>query len=126
MRREISELINAILWTMIAAAATMGMIFTEKNCKAENCRQISNSIFCFKVQIPVYTALVTAAAWGATENIPFLCAIAFGAFVMSMIYKRTIKIGWKFAVVLAACFLGGILFSIITNALIYAGSAGVI
>ena len=126
LRKETGELINAVLWTLLATAAAVGLILTEKNCKAENCRQISNSIFCFKVQIPVYTALLTAAAWSTTENIPLLCAIAFGAFVVSVIYKRTIKIGWKFAVVLAACFLGGILFSIVSNALIYASGAGVI
>lgn len=114
---EISALVGGILWMLIAASATAGLFLAEKNSKAENCGQISDSIFCYRVQIPAYLAMFTLVAWEASSNIVLLCAIAFGAFVLSIIYKRSIKIGWKFLIVLGACIIGGVGVCVITDAI---------
>ena len=110
---NICLLVDGILWTVIAIAATVGLICAEKNSKAENCGQISESFFCYKVQIPAYTAMVTAMTWDwSNYELIYLCAILFGALVLSIIYKRTIRIGWKFAIVLGASIIGGIILSL--------------
>lgn len=108
----IDFLINGILWTLISIASTIGLILTEKHAKAENCGQISDSIFCYKVQIPAYLVMSVAAAMATSEEIILLCTIVFCACALSVIYKRTFKIGWKYAVVLVACFVSGILLSL--------------
>lgn len=110
-------LINGILWTLIGIASTIGLILTEKNAKAENCGQISESIFCYKVLIPAYVVIM-AAIFMASQEFVFLIAAAFAAYVLSVVYKRTFKIGWKYAVVLVACFVGGILLFLIPNAIL--------
>ncbi len=106
---DVCTLVGCILWTLLAIGATVGLFMTEKNSKAENCGQISNSVFGYKVQIPAYTVLLPAFMLGIGGEIFGLCAVAFGVFVLSVIYKRSIKIGWKFAVVLIACLVVGIL-----------------
>lgn len=113
------ELISGILWTLVAVAFTVGLITSEKNSKAENCGQISESIFCYKVQVPVYVAMATIIAMSLEAlEILLLSVIAFFAFLMGIAYKRTIKIGWKFTIVLALCMVGGILLYVIPTAII--------
>lgn len=113
------ELVCDILWLLVGAGATVGLILSERNSKAENCGQISTSVFCYKIQIPAYTAMLALlAATSGGEVWAMLLAIVFGAFVMSIVYKRSIKIGWKFAVVLVACIVGAIVLCIINNAII--------
>lgn len=118
-KADICPLVCDIMWLLIAVGATVGLILSEKNSKAENCGQISSSIFCYKTQIPAYTAIlvmllltISGEAWA------ILLAVSFGAFVLSIVYKRSIKIGWKFAVVLASCIVGAIVLCVINNAII--------
>lgn len=115
---DVCMLVSCILWTLLAIGATVGLFMTEKNGKAENCGQISNSVFSYKAQIPAYTVLLTALILAIGGGIVASLAVAFGVFVLSVIYKRSIKIGWKFAVVLIACFVVGILLSEIPAALL--------
>lgn len=108
---DASGLAGGILWLLLGIGAAVGLFLTERNGKAENCGQRSESIFCYKLLIPVYALFLSVIA---VEEITFLCAVAFGAFVLSVIYKRSIKIGWKFALVLAACVIAGVLLKVIS------------
>ncbi len=120
-----SELKNALfltgglIWAALSVAATVGLIFTEKYSRAENCGQVSSSIFSYKLQLPVYSVLLMAAALsgissGEADAI-LAVLIAFVIFLLSLLYKRTIKFGWKYAVVIAACLIGGILVAVIAG-----------
>ena len=114
---DVCRLISSILWLLIAVAATIGMFVTEKKSKAENCGQITESPFCYKIQIPAYTIMFAAVF--ADNGIVALCAIAFAVFVWSIIYKRSIKIGWKFGVALITSMLGGALLMAINRVWIF-------
>ena len=103
---DICRLVSSILWLLLAIAATVGLFISEKNCKAENCNQITESPFCYKVQIPAYMVMFT---FFVGDEFLALCAIAFAIFVFSIIYKRSIKIGRGFCLVLIASMLVGIL-----------------
>ena len=106
-------LVGGILWTLLGIGAAAGLILTEKHSKAERCGQISESLFCYKVQLPAYTAMLISTAIPAIGEITIICAIVFAVFVLSIVYKRTIKIGWRFAIVLFACVVLGILLATI-------------
>ena len=109
--RDTWELIYSILWLLVAVAATVGLILGEKKTKAENCKQISESIFCYKVQIPIYMTLLSIL--GSVGGLPSMLMIAFFAYIASIGYKRSPKIGWKFAIVLGSCIIGGFLIGVI-------------
>ena len=103
---DVCLLVGGILWTLAAIAATIGLIRSEKNCKAENCGQISESIFCYRGQLPVYAFLLSTLCISMDFNIAdlaLLLGLAFLVYVMAIVYKRSLKIGWKFAVVLGLC-----------------------
>lgn len=128
VQQDVSALAGGVLWTILSALATAGLIVGEKNCKAENCGQISESIFCYKLQIPIYTVCAVAACmYGLMTDVIIVsvCAIAFGAFLLSVIYKRRIKLGWRYTLVLLACIVGGLLIGLIAN-LIYQATVPII
>ncbi len=108
-------LAGSLFWLIAGAGAAAGLFVTEKTCKAENCGQRTESLFGYKTLLPAYTVFLTAMAF---EDAAVLCIVAFGILVLSVLYKRTIKIGWKFAAVLAACFVAGILLYVIPEYLI--------
>ena len=110
--RRLSDMILLIChvaWLPIAIAATVGLLFSAKTIKAENCGQISESIFCYKVSIPVYAVTLLYYVFQEEYPVVVICAIVVGLLVLSVIYKRTIKIGWKFAAVLFASLAVGCL-----------------
>lgn len=114
--RDICMLVSCILWLLLSIAATVMLFVTEKNSKAENCNQITESPFCYKVQIPAYLVMLT---FFAGDEFLALCAIVFAVFVWSIIYKRSIKIGWKFGVALITSMLAGILLMAINRVWIF-------
>ena len=117
MRLDMWDLVGDIVWFLLAVAATVGLFMTEKNCKAENVGQISESIFSYKVLIPVYMALLTMAALEG-EEYTIMFIVLFAAFVLSVIYKRKLKIGWKYAIVLGACVVGAVVLYYIIAAIL--------
>lgn len=120
---EIYNIVNDIvafgLTTLAAGGATAAMFLTERNCKAENCAQISESIFGYKSMIPIYYLSLTLILTESSiqNNLVAWCVLAFCAFLAIVVYRRTIKIGFKhtlyFAVCLAAGIFSGILVSFI-------------
>lgn len=114
---DLCTLISCIMWTLISIAMTIALIITENRSKAENCGQISQSAFCYKIQIPAYTVMLLATAVAGSANFTALCAIIFGAFVMCIIYMRTIKIGWKYTIIMISCAVLGIILGAIAKAI---------
>lgn len=108
---------------LAATGATVAMFLTEKNCKAENCGQISESIFGYKTLIPIYTAvfiiLLTEALDGSNSgnNIIAWCVIAFCAYLMTVIYRRSLKIGKIQAIMLAVYLSASLTAAVIINSI---------
>lgn len=106
------------LVALAAAGATVAMFLTEKNCKAENCGQVSESILGYRSLIPLYT--VTAAAmytlmadsYDIKVNIVGWVIVAALAYVLTVIYKRTLKIGKNALILLAASVGTGLILSL--------------
>lgn len=112
--------ITAIDWVglclvvALGVAAGLGLFFAERRAKAENCEQISESYFGYKVMIPLY-----AFCWALlTARISYVLTalIAAAAYAVSVLYKRTPKIGWKFALIVGVAFLAGVGLSFIQYA----------
>ena len=115
---SVCQLVGDVLWFMIAIAATVGLFSSEKNSKAENCGQVSESAFCYKTQLPIYAALFTIMFLAISGDVwVTLLALVFGIYVLSIIYKRTVKIGWKHAVVLGSCIVGAMILYVIIDAI---------
>ncbi|MCH5171332.1 MAG: hypothetical protein J1F31_00635 [Erysipelotrichales bacterium] len=102
-------LIGAILWTLLSAGATAGLILMEKKSKAENVGQISESIFCYKLQIPAYTTILIATVLTIGGGMFIFFLIIFMAFIMTIVYRRTIKIGNKEAIILCSSIMASVI-----------------
>lgn len=95
---DIGSLIGGIVTALLAVAAAVGLILSERHAKAENCKQISESVFGYKVMIPL---MMLACAAASGRDIVMLCIIAFGGLIATILYRRTIKIGKKHGIRLA-------------------------
>ena len=87
--------------SLLAIGSTAGIFLLEKGAKAENVEQISESPFGYRVMIPLFTAslLATLEINNDLEFCIFFVFIVIGAFAVTILYKRTIKIGKKQAIV---------------------------
>lgn len=115
--RSVNDLIGCLFAFIAACAATAGMFLTEKECKAENCGQISESIFGYKTLIPLFTVcLMVSLTEYFTESIA-LIILAFCAFIATIIYRRTIKIGKRQAIIFAIYVAAGVILTFATLAI---------
>ncbi len=105
MQLDAQDIAGLVLVALCAAAAGVGLFLSEKYVKAENCEQISDSLFGYRVMIPLYTFAL--ALLGAIDSYVLVVLVAAASYAVSVLYKRTPKIGWKFAVVIAAAFIAG-------------------
>lgn len=115
----VNEVVSLSVLTLGAAGATAAMFLTEKNCKAENCGQVSESIFGYKVMMPVYTvALFIVASFSTIElNAVIWGILAFCTLIATIIWRRTIKIGKTGLIYFAASVAAGLLCGLILTAL---------
>lgn len=112
-----AETINAILGiaytTLLAAGSAAGIFLSEKRAKAENAEQPSESLFGYRVMIPLFTVL-SCAVFDFRDTLyfsVFFVMIAVASFMITALYKRTMKIG-KIQAIVYACSLGaGLLLS---------------
>lgn len=102
------------LITALGIAAGIGLFFAEKKVKAENCEQISESYFGYKVIIPLYAFAFAISS--ARLSFVLVALVAAAAYGLSVLYKRTTKIGWKFAGIVGGAFLAGVMVSVIVSA----------
>ena len=115
------QLAGCIIIAVIAVGCTIGFFLAEKRGKAENCGQVSESVFGYKLMIPLYTVAMfvsltrTDTLWeevGIEQSLLGWAAAVFCAFVMTIIYKRNIKIGKKTLILLTVSIAAGLVASI--------------
>lgn len=111
---DIFEILSYCITFLLAAGATAAMFLTEKNCKAENCGQITESIFCYKLLLPIYylglcTWIVPLMEMWA------LCIFAFCAFMLTALWRRTVKIGKKYLLLLIIYTAAAVALCIVVN-----------
>lgn len=109
---DVTELVGVITMTALGIAAAFGLFFTEKNCKAEKCGQVSDSIFGYKGCIPLY---LLALCMVCGNDVLMLGLLACGAVALTIVYRRTVKLGKKHAVLLAIYLAVSILCGILVN-----------
>lgn len=100
------------LTTILAIASSVGIFLTERRAKAEDSEQISNSWFGYRVMIPLYT--VCMMAWmdiSSTDSLIFYAMIVAGSFLITALYKRSMKIGKIQAIVYFSAIVVGIFLS---------------
>lgn len=110
------DIIGMVLITVLGAASVVGLFLSERYAKAENCEQLSNSFFGYRVMIPLYT--FAFAFLSAILSYVLVALVAAAAYAVSILYKRTPKICWKFAVIVAAAFIAGFALSFAAKAVI--------
>ena len=114
---DTAELVNLIigfsLTALMSIGSTIGLFMTEDRLKAENAEQISDSLFGYKTMIPAYSFILAFFAW---ETVFLVITVATLAYVVTVIYKRTLKVGWKSAIYIAAPMVVGIVAGIIVQA----------
>ena len=99
----------------LSAAATFGLFFTERNAKAENAGQLSESWFGYRVMLPLYTvgvlSLLDLSFWDT--EIFLLIIFVTAAFFANVLYRRTFKIGKKQFIIFLISVLAGVVLSFI-------------
>lgn len=108
--RDITELTGGILYTGLSGIATAYMLKTERDCRAENCQQISESLFGYKTVIPLY--LISCCVWFA-DSLAITAVMSFAAIVATIVWRRTFKIGKNRAILLAAYIVIAILAAVL-------------
>ncbi|MCD8371955.1 MAG: hypothetical protein LUD27_01485 [Clostridia bacterium] len=105
---NVNIIISIAVYLLLSAACSAGLILLEKRNKSENCEQNSDSLFGYKVMIPLYEFTLCACIVYGSEILILLITIAAGYFVTA-IWKRSLKIGWKAFIVLDVSVAVGIL-----------------
>lgn len=89
----------------LGVAAGIGLFFTERRAKAENCEQISESYFGYKVMIPLYA--FSLALLSARGSYVLAALVAAAAYAVCVLYKRTPKVDWVFTLIVYIAFMAG-------------------
>lgn len=102
------------LTALMASGATAFTLLNEKKAKAENAEQISDSPFGYKVMIPLYTVYLIAVTINLLLDILLLfILVLLGAYMLTALYRRTMKIGWIQAAILAGSVIAGAILSLL-------------
>ena len=110
-------IVGSVLNVLLAAGASAGIFLAEKKTRSENVSQISDSWFGYKVMIPLFTVCLSVYMW---ETVITGVLLAIFAFLVTVIYKRTIKIGKWQAIIYGISLLAGLILYIICSAAINA------
>lgn len=108
---EACRLAGSVTVALMSAGATAVMFATEKNLKAENCGQVSETAFGYKTLIPLYLIGIC----GVIYEIWVVLIIAFAAFAVTVLWKRTVKIGAKQAILFAVYVAAAVIVSLVAN-----------
>ncbi|MCD8309432.1 MAG: hypothetical protein LUD19_06220 [Clostridia bacterium] len=88
---EVHFLISVPLLTIASVLATTGLFASERNNKAENCEQVSDSVSGYKILLPLYMFCMCA-YFAAVTEILALCLTALVGFFATVLWKRTFKL----------------------------------
>lgn len=106
-----SDWVGISLVTALGVAACIGLFLSQRKAKAENCEQISDSYFGYRVTIPLYALCMAILSEG---SLMLLALIAAAAYAVCVLYKRTPRIGWQIAVIVGIAFLAGAIVAEVT------------
>ena len=115
-RSLVNMILGFILTALLSAGATAGLFLLEKRAKAENAGQISESWFGYKVMLPLYSSCLAFASCSElmAASLLFIVMIAVGSFAVTVLYRRTIKIGAKQTLIYCVSLAAGIALFFIT------------
>ena len=113
----LNEILGYTIFSLMGIGSAVGTILFERKAKAENCQQVSQSIFGYKVLIPLYTVCALTLSVVASDGIVYvlLAAEILASFFMTVLYKRSLKIDKFTLIVLAASIVLGIFLGIIAE-----------
>lgn len=113
--------VSFAVYPAISIACTAGLFMTERGCKAENCNQISESVFGYKTMLPLFLLVICSLfgkEWLTESATIMLLAIVIAAtYALAALYKKTFKIGWKYAVMLLCAAVIGVVCGLISGGL---------
>lgn len=119
VKESVCLIVSSILFVAISIACTISMFKTEKNVKAENCVQISESWFGYKTFIPFYAfmAIENAALYFEELSIILLAVYTFIFYLANVVYKRSFKIGKKQVIIIAVVTVVAVIFGFVMSIL---------
>lgn len=115
--RGVSDAPNVamFLFPVLYAAVCYTLMFVLVRCeKAENAEQRSETWFGYRTMLPAYLVMllavtrITSVAWLAV-------LVIIVAVVMSAVYKRSVRMGARWAIVLGVCSAAGVLLGIVLH-----------
>ncbi len=113
--RIINLVLAITITSLLTAGATAGLFITEKHTKAENAEQISESMFGYKTMIPFFTAgLLGLCDFTYGSSMLIIVFVIVGMFLLTVLYKRTIKLGKNQLIIFGASIVAGIVLSILS------------
>ena len=110
-------LVPIILYIVLGIAAAVLFVILNKEDKAENSMQISDSWFSYRTMIPIYFSCAVMLIFenGDVTGLVILLIVAYVAYV---IYRRSLKIKKWDCLVIIICFISSILVYLICDSLI--------
>lgn len=111
----VEEIVSLIIFIIEGVVAFVLFVILNKKEKAENCMQISNSWFSYKIMIPAYFSLfIMFCVIDGYETIAILFLI-IAAYVGYVIYKRSFRLKkWDY-IIIASCFVGAIVLGLVLD-----------
>lgn len=107
---SVNSIVSMSFWTLAGIAATIGLFKTEKTSKAENCMQVSDSVFGYKTALPIFCL---AGCTLVEDSIIYFFLILLAAYLLSAVYKKSFKIGWRQVIVIVVSAVIGFAIGII-------------
>ena len=111
-----------LAWTIPLAAlegagAYAGLFLTARRHRAENGGQLSSSLWCYRVLVPLYVFILASSLSADAIGTQLACiAGAFllvGGFICFVVYRRSFKLKTSDIITLAVSFAAGILVSVL-------------
>ena len=116
LSEEINMGIAYSITGLLSVAATAGIFLCENHTKAENAGQISESLYGYRVLIPLYAfILMSGINFSYPDEIFFVVLLCLGVYLLSVLYKRTAKIGRIHFISCVSALAAGLIFSAILS-----------
>jgi hypothetical protein len=109
---ETPEIVSIIMFSVIGIVSSILLIKLNKEDKAENSMQVSNSWFSYKTMIPIYFSMICLTMCENSELVGFIFLFV-GTYVAYVIYRRTLKIKKWDIIVIGICFVSMIIIYIL-------------